>query len=68
VECPVDEVGNDITVSAGYFARTINIEVASYSHRQAIIVIEEIAVEFAEKLGDLIRGVKVKRNKVFPEW
>jgi hypothetical protein len=64
-ERPVDEVRDDVAVAAGDFAGTVGVEEARFDDGQAVVVVEEVAVELAEHLGDLVRRREVQRHVLF---
>ena len=62
---PVDEVGDDVAVLAGHFARAVGIEKPRLDHGQPVVVPVEVAVELARHLGDLVGRRQVHRHELF---
>src|SRR5579862_165410 len=56
---PVEKIRDDIPVAAGDLAGSVNVEESRPHDRQLIVVMEEVAVELAEQLRDLIRRVEI---------
>ena len=64
---PVDKIRDDVPILPWHFARSERIEESGLHNFQSVMVMEEVRVQLAKHLSDLIRSGEVHRHEFFAQ-
>ena len=68
MECPPDEVRYHISVPSGYLSWSVYVEESTNHYGQVIHIMEIVAVQLPEQLGNLIGSVKMNGHEILLQW